>query len=75
MMLGYIYCTMQSAQSLSVLDHETQCSTKEVMAKHVFHGKGCDVQFTISSTHSSCQKRGSTPICGEKLESRILKGD
>ena len=32
MMLGYICCTMQSAQSLSVLDHETQCSTKEVMA-------------------------------------------
>ena len=41
----------------------------------VFHGKGGNVQFTISSTHSSCQKKGQYLHCGEKWEMRILKGD
>ena len=46
----------------------------------VFHGKGGNVQFTISSTHSSCQKKGSTPtlwreIGNENFERRLVKLD
>lgn len=78
-MLGYVMHNANYTQSCSVLFHEKQFAMPLLLVI-VSHEKGGDVQFTISSTHSSRQKKGSTPTLwremgNENFERRLVKLD